>query len=45
MTIAMNKDTVTAAGYAHATPSVIQSAVNKLAEPRGEVVQFARRAS
>jgi integrase len=32
------------AGYAHATPSVIQSAVNKLAEPRGEVVQFARRA-
>ena len=33
------------AGYAHATPSVIQSAVNKLAEPRGEVVQFARRAS
>jgi len=33
------------AGYAHATPSVIQSAVNKLAEPRGEVVRFARRAS
>lgn len=33
------------AGYAHGTPSVIQSAVNKLAEPRGEVVQFARRAS
>lgn len=31
------------AGYAHATPAVIQSAVNKLAQPRGEVVQFARK--
>ncbi len=33
------------AGYAHGMPAVIQSAVNKLAEPRGEVVEFARRAS
>jgi integrase len=32
------------AGYAHATPAVIQSAVNKLAQTRGEVVQFARKA-
>ena len=32
------------AGYAHTTPAVIQSAVNKLAVPRGEVVQFARKA-
>ena len=32
------------AGYAHGTPTVIQSAVDKLAEPRGEVVEFARRA-
>jgi integrase len=31
------------AGYAHATPAVIQAAVNKLAERRVEVVQFARR--
>src|SRR6266496_845272 len=31
------------AGYAHGTPAVIQSAVDKLAEPRGEVVEFARR--
>jgi integrase len=33
------------AGYAHGMPAVIQSAVNKLAEARGEVVEFARRAS
>ena len=32
------------AGYAHGTPSVIQSAVDKLAEPRGQVVEFAQRA-
>ena len=32
------------AGYAHGTPTVIQSAVDKLAEPRGEVVEFVRRA-
>ena len=31
------------AGYAHGTPTVIQNAVDKLAEPRGEVVEFARR--
>jgi integrase len=30
------------AGYAHGTPTVIQSAVDKLAEPRGTVVEFAR---
>ncbi len=33
------------AGYAHGMTTVIQSAVDKLAEPRGEVVEFARRAS
>ncbi len=33
------------AGYAHGMTTVIQSAVGKLAEPRGEVVEFARRAS
>lgn len=32
------------AGYAHGMTTVIQSAVDKLAEPRGEVVEFARRA-
>lgn len=32
------------AGYAHGTPTVIQSAVDKLAEPRGQVVEFAQRA-
>jgi integrase len=32
------------AGYAHGTPSVIQSAVDKLVEPRGKVVEFAQRA-
>ena len=32
------------AGYAHATPAVIQSAVNKLSQSRGEVLQFARKA-
>jgi len=31
------------AGCAHTMPAVIQSAVNKLAGPRGEVVQFTRR--
>jgi len=32
------------AGFAHGTSTVIQSAVDKLAEPRGEVVEFTRRA-
>ncbi|HEX6190491.1 MAG TPA: site-specific integrase, partial [Pyrinomonadaceae bacterium] len=32
------------AGYAHGTPTVIQGAVDKLAEPRGQVVEFAQRA-
>jgi integrase len=32
------------AGYAHGMPTVIQSAVDKLAEPRGQVVEFAQRA-
>jgi len=32
------------AGYAHGIPTVIQNAVDKLAEPRGEVVKFTRRA-
>jgi len=30
--------------YAHGTPTIIQSAVDKLAEPRGEVVEITRRA-
>lgn len=29
-------------GYAHGTPTVIQNAVNKLAQTTGEVVQFAK---
>jgi len=33
------------AGYAHGMTDVIQSAVDKLATPRGEVIEFARRAS
>lgn len=31
------------AGYAHGTNSVMQTAVDKLAQPRGEVVSFERK--
>jgi hypothetical protein len=32
------------ASYAHGMPSVLQTAVDKLTESRGEVIEFSRKA-